>query len=219
GTNITITVVGTATNTAGHCEGSFDATRTWRAADPCGNSSQCSQTVIIADTTAPVINCGNTNKTAELGSAWSFDPPTATDNSGTNITITVLSTVTNSAGHCGNTFDVTRTWQATDRCGNSSQCSQKVNLVDTTPPVITCRSNKTAQCGAAWSFDPPSATDASGSTTITVVSTITNSTCGNTFSATRTWRATDRCGNSSQCSHTVAITDTIAPTITCSSNN
>src|SRR5207253_538890 len=138
GTNLTIMVVGTVTNTAGHCGNTFDATRTWAATDPCGNSAQCSQTVNVIDTTIPLINCSSTNKTVQLGAAWTFDAPTATDNGGTNIAITAVGTVTNTANHCGNTFDATRTWTATDACGNSAQCSQTVNIIDTTIPVINC---------------------------------------------------------------------------------
>src|ERR1041385_5115494 len=136
---------------------------------------QCgSQTVTVVDTTAPVITCTSTNKTVEQGTAWTFDAPTATDNSG-NATITILSTVTNTTGHCGTTFDATRTWQATDACGNSSSCSQKVTIVDTTAPVITCTStNKTVEQGAAWSFDAPTATDNSGGSTISILGTVTN---------------------------------------------
>src|SRR5204863_489315 len=184
-------------------------------------SSQCSQTVIVVDTTAPVITCSNTNKTVEQGVAWTFDAPTATDNSGSN-TITILGTVTNVTGHCGTTFDATRTWTATDECGNSSQCSLTVIVVDTTAPVITCsNTNKTVEQGVSWTFDAPTATDNSGSNTISIVSTVTNVTghCGTTFDATRTWAATDECGNSSQCSQTVIVVDTTAPGITCSNTN
>src|SRR6266404_2736461 len=192
GTN-TITIVSTVTNTAGHCDGTFDATRIWQATDLCGHSAQCSQKVTVVDTTAPVITCSNTNKTIELGAVWTFDAPTATDNSGTN-TITIVSTVTNTAGHCGNTFDATRIWQATDACGNSASCSQKVTVVDTTAPVIACsNTNKTIELGAVWTFDAPTATDNSGTNTITIVSTVTNTAghCGTTFDATT---ATDNSG-------------------------
>src|SRR4029078_2849344 len=177
-----ITILVTLTNVTGHCGTTFDATRTWAATDACGNSSTCSQKVTIVDTTAPVITCSNTNKTVEQGAAWTFDAPTATDNSGSN-TITIVSTVTNVTGHCGTTFDATRTWAATDACGNSSTCSQKVTIVDTTAPVITCSStNKTVEQGVAWTFDAPTATDNSGSNTIAIVSTVTNVTghCGTT---------------------------------------
>src|SRR5260221_1189237 len=99
------------------------------------------------------------SKMVEQGAAWTFDAPTATDNSGSN-TITILSTVTNVVGHCGSTFDATRTWQATDACGNSSTCSQKVKVTDRTAPVITCsNTDKTVEQGTAWAFDEPTATD------------------------------------------------------------
>ena len=220
--NVSITILSTVTNTAGHCGSTFDATRTWAAIDACGNSSQCSQTVNVVDTTAPVINCASTNKTVQLGTAWNFDAPTATDIS-SNVTITIISTVTNTTGHCGNTFDATRTWAAIDACGNSSQCSQTVNIVDTIAPAINCAStNKTAQLGTDWSFDAPTATDSSSNVTITIISTVTNTTghCGTTFDATRTWAAIDACGNhGSQCSQTVNLLDTTAPVINCASTN
>src|SRR5207245_1474523 len=113
----------------------FDATRTWQATDACTNTAQCSQTVTVVDTTAPVMDCtSSTNKTVQLGSAWTFDLPTATDNSGT-ATITILNTVTNTAGHCGNTFDATRTWQATDACSNSARCNIAIAAGRNTAPV------------------------------------------------------------------------------------
>src|SRR5882724_986713 len=219
--NYPIVVLNTVTNTAGHCDGTFDATRIWQATDACGNSASCSQKVTVVDTTAPVITCSTTNKTIEFGAAWTFDAPTATDNSGTN-TITIVSTVTNTAGHCGTTFDATRVWMATDACGNSASCSQKVTVVDTTAPVITCsNTNKTIELGNAWTFDAPTATDNSGTNTITIVSTVTNTAghCGTTFDATRTWQATDLCGNSAQCSQKVTVVDTTTPVITCSNTN
>ena len=50
----------------------------------------------------PLLTCA-TNKTVPCGTAWSFDAPTAYDACCTNVTITVLGTVTNSGGSCSNT--------------------------------------------------------------------------------------------------------------------
>src|SRR5206468_2546509 len=146
----------------------------WVATDACGNQSQCNQGVYVHDTTPPVINCAS-NKTVQCGSAWAFDTPSASDNGGTNVTVTAT-TVTNAA--CGNTFSATRTWRATDACGNQSTCSQTVTVVDTTAPTITCVANKSVECGAAWTFGLPTATDICGTNTITIVSTTTNAACG-----------------------------------------
>src|SRR5205085_2648919 len=216
--NVTITILGTVTNLTGHCGNTFDATRTWRATDACGNTAECSQTVTLEDHTPPTLTYVP-NKTVECASNWTFDAPTATDACG-NVTITILGTVTNLTGHCGNTFDATRTWRATDACGNTAECSQKVTVEDRTPPTLTCVPNKTVECTSAWSFDAPTAADTCGNVAITILNTVTNTTghCGNTFDATRTWRATDACGNTSDCSQTVTAEDHTPPTIACVAN-
>ena len=71
----------------------------------------------------------------ELPCSLTFDPPTvaAICCGGDNVTLTVLSTVTN--GPCRQY--ITRTWQATDCCSNTTTCSQTVTLIDgSCPPVI-----------------------------------------------------------------------------------
>src|SRR5262249_4044922 len=132
-------------------------------------------------------------------------------------TVVILTTTTNTTGHCGNTFDTTRTWRATDECGNFAECSQKVTLVDTTRPTITCANNKIVECTSPWTFDPPAATDTCGDVTITILATVTNTTghCGNTSDPTRTWRATEECGNFAECRQQVTVQDTTKPVITC----
>lgn len=70
---------------------------------------------------------------------WQFDPPTVENacNDGTDVTLSVLGTVTN--GVCP--LRITRTWQATNSCGVVAVCSQTVTLVNTSslaecPPLI-----------------------------------------------------------------------------------
>jgi spore coat protein A len=149
----------------------------------------------------PVITCAS-NQTVACGSTWAFTTPTATSSCGTN-TISILSTVTNAA--CGGSFVATRTWRVTDACGSTNQCSQSITVADTTPPVITCAGDKTVESGQPWSFDLPTAADACGTNSITVLSTITNSPAPTTNLITRTWLATDACGNASPCSQTVTV--------------
>src|SRR5205814_2105481 len=130
----TISILSTTTNTTGFCGNTFAATRTWQALDACSNTASCSQTVTVIDTTTPVMNCASsTNKTVQLGTAWVFDAPTATNSSG-SVPVIIVSTVTNRLDHCGNTFDATRIWQAMDSCSNSAICSQTVKVIDTTAP-------------------------------------------------------------------------------------
>ncbi len=48
---------------------------------------------------------------------------------------------------------------------------------------------------------------------LSVLSTVTNATCGNGYSAARAWQAVDACGNVATCTQTVAVVDQSPPTI------
>jgi hypothetical protein len=129
-TNYSLTFT-TVTNSS-FCPSVF--TRTWLVSDACGNSNSCSQTVTVVNTNLPVLTCAS-NKTVPCGTAWSFDAPTAFDACCTNLTITVIGTVTNGAsGPCATNY--TRTWQATDCCTNRATCSQTVTVVNTLSPIV-----------------------------------------------------------------------------------
>ena len=220
GTNVTITLVNVITNIVGPSCTTNSYTLFWTATDCCTNTSPvCVQQLRIVDTTPPNLVCG-TNKTVQCGTPWNFDPPTATDNCCTSApTVIVLSTTTNVPANCPTT--ITRTWQATDCCGNSTNCSQTVTEVDTIPPVIVCGPNITVQCGTSWSFSPATATDncCIVSTAVFLASTSTNNTgaCSETIEAV--WEAVDCCGNKAFCTNYVNVVDTLPPAIFCSPSN
>ena len=198
-----INILSSVTNMSTNC--GFIATRTWEIIDTCSNRTTCVQIVTAIDTTPPMVACAG-NKTIEFGQEWDFDAPTGMDScNGTNITIQVISTVTN-AGPCGPGFITTRVWRLADGCNNGTNCTQVVTVRDTTPPQIFCAPNKTVNCLAPWSFDSPTAFDAGDGLSLTpiVVSTVTNGFCGAGFSAIRTWRAIDSCGNIATCNQTVS---------------
>jgi hypothetical protein len=131
GTNVTINIAGTITNTsASACKTVI--TRTWKAVDCCSNSAACSQTVTIVDTTPPVITCAS-NITVNFGTPWVFTPPTAIDSCcGSNVTIVVMATVTN-VQPCKVVYS--RLWRAIDCCGNKSAvCISSVTVIYS-PPI------------------------------------------------------------------------------------
>ncbi len=204
-TNLFLQVSSTVTNMLGFCANTFTAVRNWEAVDGCSNRATCSQRVTVVDTTPPALTCAG-DKTVEAGSAWGFDPPSTTDVcSGPNVTLGEVNTLTNRLGFCGGTFSATRTWEAMDGCSNRATCKQTVTLEDRTAPLLSCAAMKGIICAVAWSFDDPITSDAADGTnvTLTVLDTVTNGSCGQTLVATRTWMATDRCGNSSTCSQAV----------------
>jgi hypothetical protein len=122
---------------------------------------------------------------------------TATDACGSAFTLTSADVTTN--GSCAGSYSITRTWTATDSCGNSSTASQTINVQDKTAPVIAAYRDSTIDCPATPVFAVATATDACGSAfTLTSADVTTNGSCAGSYSVTRTWTATDSCGKTSQ---------------------
>jgi hypothetical protein len=196
----TIVKVGDDVTTPGNCPQARNVTRTWVARDACGNTSQpCSQTVHVVDTTAPSITCAGP-QTIECPATPSFTAPTVLDACDPNPTVT--SEDSSAAGTCPQSRVYTRTWTATDHCGNHASCSQSITVVDTTAPVITCPLSVTIIDG-----DPlPSATatdNCDPNPTVTYRDRTTVDGCGKVI--VRTWTAADHCGNSATCDQTITV--------------
>ena len=155
-------------------------------------------------TTPALITCAS-NKTVECGTSWNFDPPLSASACCTNLTIDVLSTVSNVvSAPCVITY--TRTWQATDCCSNTGTCSQTVTVVNTNPPMITCPTNTivvalNSNCQLVIPTIQVSATDNCASVCSLKYSQSpaagTTNYSGN--SALVTVTVTDPCGNSNSC--------------------
>ncbi|HQW12719.1 MAG TPA: hypothetical protein PLP06_11275, partial [Saprospiraceae bacterium] len=114
-----------------------------------------------------------------------------------------------------------RYYVVTDACGNSSTCQQTFTWTeDITKPIISCPANITVQCAA----DVPNANindvvfsdNCSGTPTVTHEGDqITNQTCANKYTITRTYKVVDECNNSATCTQTITVNDNTPPTITC----
>src|SRR6185436_12070473 len=124
-------------------------------------------------------------------------------------------------GSCAGSYTIVRTWVATgtDSCHNTASCTQRITVTDTHGPTIHCPAGTTVDCAAPTD---PSATgeataedDCSGVASITPSDSITPGNCAGRYTITRTWTATDGCGNSSSCDQTITVTDTTGPTIHC----
>jgi gliding motility-associated-like protein len=204
--------------TSGACAGSYSVTRTWTATDACGNSSAASQTINVQDITAPVISALPLPTTINCPDLPVFAVATAIDACGSAFTLTSNDVTTN--GACSGSYSVTRTWTATDACGNSSTASQTINVQDITAPVISALpAPTTINCPDVPVFAVATAIDACGSAFTLTSSDITiPGACAGTYSVTRTWTATDACGNSSTASQTINVQDITAPVLTCPLN-
>ena len=207
---VTLTVLSTVTNAL--CGTTFTASRAWVAQDSVGNSTTCTQVVTVVDTIAPTMT-----PPPEVTIACASGIPAANFAGGSVFDLGDPSPVIAYVGDSSvgtNPVVITRTYSATDTCGNSNTVTQKITIHDTTPPTLTCGINQVVEAGTAWSFTTPGTNDNCGSVTLTVVSTVTNALCGTTFTATRAWLAEDAAGNSTTCTQIVSVVDTLAPTMT-----
>src|SRR5206468_3001783 len=119
-----------------------------------------------------------------------------------SVTVTYSDSVSNT---CGGSKILSRTWTATDACGNSTRCVQTITMRDTTPPTITCPPNVVLECPATATGTNATglatAQDGCGSVSISYSDAVTNL-CGATKVIARTWTAIDQCGNSNSCVQT-----------------
>ncbi len=204
--------------TPGACAGSYSVTRTWTATDACGNTSEASQKINVQDVTAPVIAALPAETTINCPAVPEFTVASATDNCGSDFTLTFADVT--SPGACAGSYSITRTWTATDACGNTSEASQKINVQDVTAPVIAALpAETTINCPSVPEFTMASATDNCGSDfTLTFADVTTPGACAGSYSVTRTWTATDACGNTSEASQKINVQDVTAPVVSCPAN-
>jgi|GEM_PF-1360182 len=195
----------------GNCAYNYTLVRTWYGVDACENvSSTFTQTIHVADTTAPVVApyalevempCDNISTTIAIS---------ATDNCG-NVNITFSDEYV--SGACAGR--IIRTYYVSDECGNQTpgMIQQIINLIDVTAPTVVSQTpNQTVQCGASNSYvvNPPVFAD-NCDQELNITSSFASVTSGCTTTDTYTWTATDDCGNSTSTSTVVTTTDNTPP--------
>jgi uncharacterized repeat protein (TIGR01451 family) len=171
--------------------------------NPYGTTTSSPAALVVEDTAAPNIVCAP-NQTVECGTAWEFTAPTASDVcSGMNVTITELSTATNTVA---GGYTVTRTWEAKDQANLTATCSQTFTVLDATAPTIACPGN-ISTCTEANSA-VVIFTVTSSDTCDSSVSLVCTPASGSDFpigTNTVDCVATDDAGNTNACSFTVTV--------------
>jgi hypothetical protein len=220
---------------------------TFTVMDECGNMAQCTKTVYLVDTQDPTIDCSSVNDLViECGPLVNdYWPVIATWIADAEATI--LADPQTGDG-CDGILDIDNDWDGlsvpdpdcdvpstglevhftvTDDCGNTTTCTKKIYVVDTTDPVITVEaSSPVYQCGdpgieaafqlwlaqhggaqayeacsgLMWTYSPDPAILSDG--------------CGETGSVTVTFTAEDGCGHTASSTGTFTIIDNIPPVFT-----
>jgi hypothetical protein len=104
------------------------------------------QVITVQDTQAPVISAAPANVTVECNAVPAAAILTATDNCDTP---TVVYSEVRTNGNCPSNYILTRTWTATDACGNTSSKVQVITVQDTQAPVLSAApADVTVECDA-----------------------------------------------------------------------
>jgi gliding motility-associated-like protein len=193
-----ITIEGVDATTQGNCPNSFTVTRTWTFTDACNNTSSVSQTITVNDTVAPTFNeVAPANTTASCDNIPTAAVLTATDNCGT-ATVSMVETIVQ--GNCPSNYEITRTWTATDACGNTSTQTQTIGVSDTVGPVLVTPLDPKVDVNCTEIPAPPTLefTDNCSAVGTPVYTETTSEVNNGSYTITRTWVVSDACGNLSQ---------------------
>lgn len=154
------------------CAGTTVETWTFTATDACGNATSCVGQFAIADTTPPLLAGVPADATVSCDAVPVPATPTALDacDPGAGIAFTELRT----DGACPGSYLLSRTWTATDGCGNEASATHVLTVEDRTPPIV---SESLAEIACLWppnhrmaafgreSFSPAISDDCSGPVT------------------------------------------------------
>ena len=132
----------------GECPGNFTLMRTFTAWDECGNQSSATQTIVVADTTAPSFSYVPSDLMVDCSDdiLSSLPMPEAQDNCGVE-SIVVEEIV--EPGDCPNSYVITRVFTALDACGNAAEASHVVAVTDGSAPVISGGGDLVVECNSA----------------------------------------------------------------------
>lgn len=178
-----------------------------------GNGNPCN--IVGCETIAPVLANIPADMTVECDAVPS-EPlnVTATDNCDTDVEIQFEETRSN--GSCVDNYTLTRTWIATDDCGNSASGRHVITIVDSVDPVLAnIPADETVSCDAIPS-EPINirATDnCDADVEIEFNEERIDGACQDSYVLIRTWTATDNCGNLAQGVQTISVVDNTAPVL------
>jgi hypothetical protein len=207
--NVTVDV--TEETVEGSCAGNYSIVRTFTATDACGNFTVETQTITVEDTTAPEFTYVPYGGEFSCENGIDFGMATATDLC-SDVTVTSVDETT---FYCTNTYSVTRTWTATDDCGNFTTATSSYYVYDYTAPSFDGSvSNVTVECASEIpAYAVLTATDNCGTATVTRSEEVLSSDdCGNQVIEV-SYVAVDDCGNANYTSYTITVLDETAPVL------
>lgn len=214
------------------CDQERTVRRTLSLASPDGLVTELSFWVRSRDTAAPSFSGIPERVLVECGVDPEPEEPDARDavsdkceTLGSLSLSDVCSTRRNSS--CPASYVSTRTWTATDSCGNTKCHTQSVVRLDTLPPVIDEPADYTVECAGSGSEVPQGSlsdaniTDACGDCfdELSFANVTVEGACGLEYAVQRYWTAEDCCGNKATARQVVHVADRTPPELVLAAYN
>jgi gliding motility-associated-like protein len=201
------------------CVDNYQIIRTWTAADLCGNKTVLTQTITVQDTIRPRFSViVPAAITVDCDQIPGVESVTATDNCTATVPVKLTEVRQSLSSSCLSSYKLTRTWIATDNCGNTATMRQVVTVQDTTKPVFVVLppGDTTVSCDAVPGA-PTTLRASDNCGTVKIGYTQTRETiqgaCAGNYRLIRTWTAKDVCNNATIVRQVITVTDTTAPLI------
>ncbi|MEO6130862.1 MAG: ice-binding family protein, partial [Saprospiraceae bacterium] len=230
-----------------NCNGGLAISRTWSAVDACGHISVANQIIVINDSIPPVMQIPSWSvirRFMDISNNFIYLSQTDLINqlnalSETSIFVIddcdqevtpVFTVVVTFSGDCtafGYFERRVYTWSATDICGNEALLTFTIDIIDDVPPVfLNGQNDTTIICAPLPGVPVVNVLDAAMPVLTTFTETIVPGTGIGVFIVTRTWTATDACGNISTSVQTIrwipntflACEIIVPPVIVCNSH-
>ncbi len=213
--NVSVSYEG-QTRVEGACPDTYTLLRRWTATDRCGNTATAEQVIAVRDITPPAFVNFPADATVSCHAVPPPSDPTASDNCSASVSVSYLGETRNN-GNCPNNYVLSRRWQATDACGNTTISTQTLTVRDTEAPSFTfVPAHTTLSCEAI----PPVGTPVAVDNCATAVAlnydgqTRTDGPCPDTYVLTRRWTAADLCGNTRTATQELLVRDETPPVFT-----
>ncbi len=188
--------------------------RTWTAEDNCGNTASASQTITVTDDTTPML-VGLPSESSiwvKCGEIPSVPHVVAVDACDKDINVQFIEIkVAENDDNCS--YNLHRTWTATDDCGNTAEFSQIIDVLDNMPPQLLDLPSATSIVACGASLPPPPTVTARDNCDeeVEVVFQEVALGMGACSGIKRTWTATDKCGNRATFTQTIDTQDSAPP--------
>ena len=195
----------------GACPSSFEIIRTIVATDVCGNTANDAYSVSVVDTVPPELLAVPGSLIVACGDEVPEMLPEVSDDCSNWVLAfeDVEAELT-----CPSNRLITRTFSATDECGNATQAVQEITILDEVAPTLEfVPADLVMDCGLEVPVDAAIATDACSEFTMWSLDSIIAGECPQEETIFRSHYAEDACGNQVSAVQIIEIVDEVAPVI------